>query len=144
MIEEIVFNLIVPFVAIALLSVMIDRFTLFLEGIMKRIPKLPDKFEWWFAYILVLGVSFVICWQLDFQIFRYLGLEAQYSWVDWLLTSLIISGGSTFLKNQFNLINDIPSILNISSSFKRMISSNAKKTSKSRKKENQSLNDSDF
>jgi hypothetical protein len=123
MFETVVSNLIIPFIALSLLSVMLDRFTMFLEGVMHRIPYLPDKFEWWFAYILVLSSSYVVCWQLDFQIFRYLGLEAKYHWFDWLLTSLIISGGSTFLKKQFKLINDIPSILNITSSFRRMFSS---------------------
>ena len=142
-IENIVFNLVVPFVAIALLSVMIDRFTLFLEGLMKRIPKLPNKFEWWFAYILVLAASFIVCWQLDFQIFRYLGLEARLPWFDWLLTSLIISGGSTFLKTQFNLINDIPSILNMTSSFRRMVSSKTQKKQEEREIK-QAYDDSDF
>ena len=136
MFETVVVNLIVPFIALSLLSVMLDRFTLFLEGIMKRIPKLPDQFEWWFAYIIVLGTSFLVCWQLDFQIFRYLGLEAKYSWFDWLLTSLIISGGSTFLKSQFNLINDIPSVLSLTNSFRRIISPTHK--DKEEKKINQS------
>ena len=114
---------------------MLDRFALFLEGIMKRVPFLPDKFEWWVAYIVVLSAAFLVCWQLDFQIFRYLGLDAKYSWFDWLLTSLIISGGSTFLKTQFNLINDIPSILNITNSFRRLIisSNNTTKETKNKK-----------
>jgi hypothetical protein len=101
--------LVIPFIALAILSVLIDRFTLFLEGVMHRIPKLPDQFEWWVAYALVLGLGYVVCWQGDFNLFNYLDFRFWYAWEGYLLTALVISGGSTFIRTQFSVINDIPS-----------------------------------
>jgi hypothetical protein len=103
--------LVIPFIALAILSVMIDRFTLFLEGIMHRIPRLPDKFEWWFAYALVLGLGYLVCWQGDFNLFNYLDFRFWYAWEGYFLTALVISGGSTFVRSQFEVINDIPSVI---------------------------------
>jgi hypothetical protein len=106
-----IIELVIPFIALAILSVMIDRFTLFLEGIMHRIPKLPDKFEWWFAYVVILGLSFLVCWQGDFNLFVYLDFHFWYLWEGYLITALVISGGSSFVRSQFEIINDIPSVV---------------------------------
>lgn len=118
--EQIV-NLIIPFIALAILSVMIDKFTLFLEGIMNKLPHFPDKFEWWSAYAVVLIFSTVICWQGDFRFFDYLNLYFPM-WLDYLMTGLVISGGSAFVRTQFSMIDAIPaSVIGITASFKRML-----------------------
>lgn len=128
MFETVFVNLIVPFIALVLLATLIDRATLAMEGLMRKIPKFPDNFEWWVAYILILGLGYYVCYELDFAMFRYLGLEAKHVEVDWLLTALIISGGSTFVRSQFGVMNEIPAFLNgITTSIKRVVKSEEKK-----------------
>lgn len=120
-------NLIIPFIALAVLSVMIDKFTLFLEGIMHKIPGLPDKLEWWMAYVLVLIFSTVVCWQGDFRFFDYLNLYFT-NWVDYIMTGLVISGGSAFVRTQFGMIDSIPTaVMGVTTSFTRMLSRGNKK-----------------
>lgn len=117
-------SLVIPFIVLALLSVMIDRFTLVLQGIMHKIPFLPNKFEWWIAYFIILASGYTVCWQLDFALFRYFSLEAANVEFDWLLTALIISGGSSFLRAQFSMIESVPSVLyNLSSTFRKFVPS---------------------
>lgn len=96
------------FVILVMLSVMIDKFMMFLNGIMPKIPLVPDKIEWTLAYILNLATASVVCWQGHYDIFSSLGVNWKYAWEGWLLTGLVISGGSAFLKAQFKLMNLIP------------------------------------
>jgi hypothetical protein len=102
-----IIQLIIPFVALAILSAMIDKFTLFLESIMHRIPGLPDKFEWWIAYVIIVILGFIVCWQGSFDLFDYLDLHFAYMWEGWLMTALVISGGSAFVRTNFSLIEAI-------------------------------------
>ncbi|MBO8136818.1 MAG: hypothetical protein H0Z40_01570 [Desulfotomaculum sp.] len=108
--EEVV-ELIIPFIALAILSVMIDKFTLFLEGVMKLIPGLPDSFEWPVAYIIVLAVGYVICWQGNYDLFAYLNINFRQPWQGWLMTALVISGGSAFVRSSFDVVDNIPASL---------------------------------
>lgn len=108
---EQVVSLIIPFIALSILSVMIDRFTMVLEDFMHMIPGLPDKLEASFAYVLVLIISFAICYYGDFDLFIYLDIEFIHRWIGYLMTSLIISGGSYYVRHNFNTINEIPSAL---------------------------------
>jgi hypothetical protein len=125
-----IIDLVIPFIALAILSVGIDKLTLVLEGIMHKIPKLPDKFEWTIAYIIVLGISYLVCWQGDFKLFAYLNLNFKYEWEDWFLTALIISGGSAFVRTNFIMIDNIPSVIRgISTTLKqRLVSQNVQNT----------------
>lgn len=100
-------DLIIPFIALAIISLMIDKFTLFLEGLVKRIPFLPDQFDWWVAYLIVLTMAFLVCWQGNFDLFWYLHIHFAYPWEGWLMTALIISGGSSFVRTNFTLIDSI-------------------------------------
>ena len=93
--------LIIPFIALAILSVMIDKFTLFLEAIAHKIPGLPDKFEWSLAYGLVFLSSFLVCYQGNWDLFAYLDFHFNYAWQGWALTALVVSGGSAFVRTQF-------------------------------------------
>lgn len=114
-------ELIIAFISVAILSVMIDKFTLFLEGVISRIPGFPDKFEWWFAYALIVGIGFLVCSEGHFSLFAYLQFEFNYDWEGYLLTSLIISGGSTFVRSQFGLISEIPSSIGgVTTTFRRL------------------------
>ncbi|MEG6615406.1 hypothetical protein V6C27_03040 [Peptococcaceae bacterium 1198_IL3148] len=103
-----VIELIIPFIALAILSVMIDKFTLFLEAAMNLIPGLPDKFEWPVAYVLVLAAGYVVCWQGNYDLFAYLNINFNYSWQGWLMTALVISGGSAFVRSSFGVVDAIP------------------------------------
>lgn len=103
--------LIIPFIALAILSVMIDKLTLVIEGIMNKIPGFPDRFEWWAAYSIVAIISFIICWQGSFSLFIYLGIHFKYAWEGWLMTALVISGGSSFVRSNFVMIESIPTVL---------------------------------
>lgn len=118
--EEIV-SLVIPFITLSILSVMVDKLTLFLQEIMHHIPKLPDRFEYVFAFITIFVTGYFICWQLDFALFRYFGLDAKIIHLDYILTALLISGGSSFLRVNFSQIESIPSVLQgVSSAFKNM------------------------
>lgn len=103
--------LIVPFIALAVLSVLIDKVTMVMEGIMHKLPGFPDSLEWYVAYFIVLSISCAICYFGDFGLFLYLDIEFKYRWIDYLLTALMISGGSVYLRQQFSAINDMPSVL---------------------------------
>lgn len=100
--------LLLAFITLAIVSVMIDKFTLFLEGIMKHVPYLPDHFEWTVAYLLVLGSGYLFCWQGNFDLFRELNVFFKYQWEGWLMTALVVSGGSAFVRKQFHVIEQIP------------------------------------
>jgi hypothetical protein len=104
-------SLVIPFIAIAIISVLVDVLTLWIESVMHAIPKLPDKLEWWVAYLIVLGASYAVCWQGDFNLFNYLDFHFWYLWEGYLITALVVSGGSTFVRTQFGMINSIPSML---------------------------------
>lgn len=117
--EEIV-SLIIPFIALAFLSVMIDKLTLFIEGIMHKLPHFPDQFEWHTAYAVVLIISTVVCWQGDFRFFDYLNLFFP-THLDYFMTALVISGGSVFVRSQFSMIDAIPSaVMGVTGTFTRM------------------------
>ncbi|AEO93295.1 gp24 [Bacillus phage G] len=118
---EQVIDLIIPFIALAFLSVMIDKFTLFLEQIVHKIPHFPDYFEWYTAYAVVLIISTMVCWQGDFRFFDYLNLYFPV-WLDYFMSGLVISGGSAFVRTQFSMIEAIPStVTGIASSFTRLL-----------------------
>jgi hypothetical protein len=115
-----VLYLVTPFIVIVLLSLIIDKFMFIIQEVIHKIPYLPDKLEGCIAYNLILALSFLICWQGNFDIFKYLGIDFKYAWEGWLLTSGIISGGSQFVKLSFGMINEIPSLATtVVSLFKR-------------------------
>lgn len=123
-----VIALIIPFVAIAVISIMADRLTMVLQAIMNRIPKLPDKFEWWIAYFIVLGISYLVCMEGNFDLFAYFNMHFRYSWEGWLLTALVLSGGSSFVKTQFNMIDSIPGVISgVTTTIKNIVVPNNKK-----------------
>lgn len=116
---EQIIDLLIPFIVLSILSVMSDVLIRWLEAVMRAIPGIPDKFEWWIAYVIIFGVGYFVCWQLDYGLFTYFGLTAKYPPLDYVLTALIISGGSSFVRTQFGVINEIPSALQGVSAFFR-------------------------
>ena len=104
-------SLLVPFVALILVTVMVDKFTLILQHIMVKIPWLPDQFEKPIAYMIVFCMSFLVCWRGHYCLFTYLGFTFEHSWEGWILTSVAISGGSAFLNESFDRMNMMPGIL---------------------------------
>lgn len=117
-------TLIIPFVALCILSVLIDKFTIFLEKIMEKVPYLPDKFEASIAYILVFTSSYIVCWRGNYDLFNYLNLTFQHIWEGWILTALLLSGGSRFVRESFGVINTMPQVIsNVYSSIGGIFSS---------------------
>jgi hypothetical protein len=100
-----------PFIVLILFSVLIDRFMFVLNKTIEKIPHLPDKIEGCIAYSIILGISYLICWQGSYDLFKYLNVNFNYAWEGFLLSSMLVSGGSSFVKLSFGLINEIPSVL---------------------------------
>ncbi len=108
---DVLVSLAVPFIVVSIFSVMVDRMTIILEGIIHAIPGLPYRFEWMFSYAIVLAMSFVMCFYGDFGLFIYLDVQFHEPLMDYILTALMISGGSVFVREQFENINSIPSVV---------------------------------
>ncbi|MDO7787108.1 hypothetical protein [Desulforamulus aquiferis] len=118
---ENVLSLIIPFVSLAILSVMVDKFTLFLEWLMEKTPGLPNQLERPIAYLLVFGISFVVCWRGDFSLFQYLNFDFSNPWEGWLMTALVLSGGSAFVRSGFSMVDNIPlSVTSATAGLRRM------------------------
>lgn len=116
-----IISLIIPFIAISVISLMVDELVKILEEIMHKIPYLPDQFEKSIAYFFVLIIAFVICWQGNFDFFAYLGLTF-LPWQGWLTTAMVISGGSPFVRKAFSMIETIPgNIAGVTTSIKNKI-----------------------
>lgn len=97
----------VAFIATALLVVMVDQMT----RIIKAILPFPDKVESVITYIVLTGIASVVCWQGDFDLFRYLDFAWKHEWEGWLLTGTLIAGGSSLLVKQFRVVGLIPSVI---------------------------------
>lgn len=113
-----VVSLIIPFITLSILSILIDRIVITLEFILHGIKGLPDSFEPGIAYILALVFSIVVCHFGNFDFFAYLDLEFPYD-IGIILTGIVVSQGSSYLKSAFSAINEMPSAVSgIMSSFK--------------------------
>lgn len=97
----------IAFIATALLVVMVDQMT----RIIKEVLPFPARVEAVITYIVLCGIASVVCWQGDFDLFRYLNFSWQYPWEGWLLTGALIAGGSSLLVKQFKVVGLIPSII---------------------------------
>ena len=113
---ESLFNLILPVIAVIILSSIIDQITIVLEAIINKIPSLPDEFEWYIGYIIVLSLSFFVTSNGNFDLFKYFGFEFNNPSVGFFITALVISGGSTFISEQITLIGRIPELVRAMSS----------------------------
>ena len=104
-------TLILPFVALCFLSVMVDRLIMVIEEIMRHVPWLPNRFWGPVAYVLVFTMGYVFCWAGAFNFFAVLGFAFRRQYEGWVMTSLLLSGGSAFVRNAFGLISNIPMIV---------------------------------
>ena len=100
-------NIAIAFIATALLVVMVDQMT----KIIKEILPFPPKVESVITYIVLSGIASTVCWQGDFDLFRYLNFTWQYPQEGWILTGILIAGGSSLLVKQFKVVGLIPSII---------------------------------
>ena len=105
--EEVV-SMVIPFVTLSILSILIDRVVITLEFILHGIKGLPDSIEPGIAYILALAISIVICYYGHFDFFSYLDLNFPYD-MGVILTGVIVSQGSSYLRTAFGAINEMPS-----------------------------------
>jgi hypothetical protein len=104
--------LIIPFIALCILSVMVDRLIMVLEEIAKKIPWLPiNKFWGPLAYLIVFAAGYLVCWMGNFDFFTSLGFTFQHPYEGWSMTALLLSGGSAFVKSAFGMVNSIPQIV---------------------------------
>ena len=104
-------DLAIPFIIIIIIGSIVDSLTKMLEFIIHKIPNLPDEFEWYIGYAIVFTFSFFIASNGGFNFFEYFGLVFKDVWVGHVLTAFVISGGSNFIKNQFALLENLPSIV---------------------------------
>jgi hypothetical protein len=100
-------NIAIAFIAAALLVVMVDQMT----RIIKEILPFPPKVEAVITYFVLSGIASVVCWQGDFDLFRYLNFTWQYPQEGYALTGALIAGGSSLLVKQFKVVGLIPSII---------------------------------
>lgn len=98
-------DILVAFIAVVILVVMVDQMT----KIIKEILPFPPKVESVITYLILCGIASVICWQGDFDLFRYLHFNWQYQWEGWVLTGALIAGGTALLAKLFGTIRTIPS-----------------------------------
>lgn len=101
-------TLAVAFIGVCILVVMIDQIMIFLQTLLAKIPALPDEFEWYISYAMVVFMSYIVVWRSHFSFFEYLNFEFNHDWEGYLLTAIMISGGSVFIKKQWDLMNYIP------------------------------------
>jgi len=101
-------DLIIPFIVLGMISLGAEQATKTLEAIMNRIKGLPDYFEWYIAYIIVVIIGYLFCWQGNWSLFNYLDVNFNYKWQSYLATSLLLSSGSTGVKKVFDMIEAIP------------------------------------
>lgn len=101
-------SLLIPFISLCILSVLVDKLTMVLEEIMKKIPWLPNSFWGPVAYFIVFLSSLLVCWRGDFNFFASLNFSFHHKWEGWFMTALLISGGSAFVKTSFGMINNVP------------------------------------
>lgn len=101
-------SLLIPFISLCILSVLVDKLTLVLEEIMKKIPWLPNSFWGPVAYFIVFFSSFIVCWRGNFNFFSSLNFSFRNEWEGWFMTSLLISGGSAFVRTSFGVISTLP------------------------------------
>jgi hypothetical protein len=99
------------FIVLTILTVMVDRWTLWTQGVVKAIPRLPDKLEWTVGYALAFAASLAVCWRLQFDLFISLGIVSLTQWDGLVFTALIMSGGSSFLASEYKAIDGIPGII---------------------------------
>lgn len=115
-------SLIIPFVALVLYAHMIDKLIQVLGDIMLRTHCLPEKIEASLAYVVILILAYLNCWQADWKFFSYLDINYMYDWESYLASALLISGGSVFVKEGFSIINVIPmSLQGISSAVRGVV-----------------------
>lgn len=101
----------IAFIAVALLVVMVDQVTRVLQAIMSWIPYLPDHFEMPIAYVILVALATVVCWQGNFDLFTLLGFSWKQEWQGWVATGAIMAGGSSLLGKQFKMVGLIPGII---------------------------------
>jgi len=104
-----VVDLIIPFTVLAMISLGAEQATSFLEILMRKIPRLPNYFEWYIAYIIVVFFGFVFCHEANWSLFDYLDVHFNYDWQGYIFTSLLLSSGSSGVRKVFSMIEAIPS-----------------------------------
>lgn len=102
-------SLAMAFVVIAIAALIIDVVTDRIQNLLKIIPIISEQLYNILSYIIVLMLSYYFCWQGNFDLFLCLNISFNCKWQGWLMTALIISGGSKTIIEKYNLISKIPS-----------------------------------
>jgi hypothetical protein len=115
-----VVSLIIPFIVLVIFGTMVDRITSFVEGIMKPIPYLPNSLGKEVAFLILVALGYLVCWEFDYNLLAYLNHPGRSIWAGYLFTAIILSGGSGYLKQNFDNMDALPNVLNgISGMFRR-------------------------
>ena len=107
MFEEAFVPLILAFLTLVFFTPLIDGVVMFLERVMLHIPKLPNNFGARVSFVITVGVAYCLCWRAGFDFYAHLGNSFTQQ-EGWLVTALLLSGGTTALKRHFDLANLIP------------------------------------
>jgi hypothetical protein len=109
--DQLAMSLLIPFIVLVIFGTMTDRIAIFLEQVMHAIPFFPDKLEKKTAFVLLVMIGFGICWQFDFNLFAYLNHPGRSEYAGYAFTAILISGGSKYLKENFENMDTLPGIL---------------------------------
>ncbi|WP_027364034.1 hypothetical protein [Desulfotruncus alcoholivorax] len=124
--------LIIGMIALIFLAPLIDTLykmiEAFIQKALNRFSFLPDNVADEIAFVLVVSIGYVVCWQGEFDFFSYLNFNFD-SHLGWFLTSLSVSGGTSALRNRFDLMNLIPMSIGsgLSSTMMRIIGKKGEK-----------------
>ena len=107
MFEDAFVPLALAFLGLVFFSPLIDGVVLFLERIMLHVPRLPNTFGARVSFVLTVAVAYCLCWRAGFDFYAYLGMNFTQQ-EGWLVTAILLSGGTKALKRYFDLANLIP------------------------------------
>lgn len=90
-----------------IMSIIIDRFVIFLEKNSEVISWLPDKFEPKTIYILVFILGYGVCWMNQFSLLIHFGEVVKYNhiWFGYIMTAGLLSGGSKLFREAVGMVN---------------------------------------
>lgn len=119
--EEAFVPLSLAFLALVFFAPIVDGVVMFLERVMLHFPRLPNNFGARASFLLTVLVAYCLCWRAEFDFYAYLGMGFSRH-EGWLITAILLSGGTKALKRYFDLANLIPVSIfgGISSAVKRV------------------------
>ncbi len=104
-------TLLIPIVALIFLAVMIDKLTMAIDLWVHKTDWMPEKIEDYVAYGIIWCIGFICCWRGHYSLFTYLDFKFAYEFEGWIMTAFVLSGGSAYLKKNFDVMENMPGFL---------------------------------